>query len=57
MKKKTWTYKKAKKQYRGFYEIKGKANRIFVLTPLDEKGEDKVFNSPSAAKKEGWQNA
>ncbi len=49
-----WTFKKAKKQYKGAYEIKGKAKRIFVLSPVDGKGEDKVFNSPQAAKSQGW---
>lgn len=55
--KKTWTHKRygKKQKFEGFYKIKGKAKRIFILKPIDnDLIQHQVFNSPSAARKLGW---
>ena len=50
-----WTNKKfGKREFEGFHEFSSKKVRVFVLSPLDGKSQDKVFDSFQAAVALGW---
>ena len=53
--KKTWIHKKYRKsEFVGIYKNNKKAIRFFVLEDKSGKIQSQVFNSPQAAKAQGW---
>ena len=52
--KKKWFHKKYKSEFTGVYKYSKKAIRFFVLEDKSGKIQSQVFNSPQAAKAQGW---
>lgn len=54
-KKSVYTHPKLKREYTGSYDVTGKKKeRVFVLSALTGKKDDRPFSSPKAAIKAGW---